>query len=238
MRYIFVLMVSLFLWGASAPSYAQLSISFNLGVQPVWGPTGYDYVENYYMPDIDVYYNVPTHRYYYDQGGRWIYSSRLPSRYGSFDLYNSHKVVINERNPWMNNDRYRNQYASYKGRHDQTPIRDSKDSKYFVNPGHPQHNVYIQQQKHDNGNHFGQKKGTVAPKGNNGNNRSPVIRQGGNFNNPVVTRPNTRNQRPAVVKQNNGNKGNNGKGNGNGNGNDKGKGNEKGNGNNGNGRDK
>jgi hypothetical protein len=213
MRYFWVLMVSLFLWGASSSSYAQLSVSFNIGVQPVWGPVGYDYVENYYLPDIEVYYNVPMHRYYYNDGGRWIYSSRLPSRYGNYDLYNSHKVVINERDPWRNNDRYRNEYSSYKGRHDQSPIRDSRDEKYYVNKNHPQHNVYIQQRKHDNGNHFGQYKG------NNRNDRAPVIRQ------------NNDNNRPPVIRQNNdnGNKGNNGNGRGNGKGNDKDKGNGKGN---------
>jgi hypothetical protein len=233
MRYLWVLMVSLFLWGASDASYAQISVSFNLGVQPAWGPTGYDYVENYYMPDIDVYYNVPTHRYYYDEGGRWIYSLNLPSRYGHFDLYNSHKVVINESNPWRNDANYRNQYASYKGRHDQSSIRDSHDSKYFVNPGHPQHKEYIQQQKHDNGNHFGQNKGNVIPKGNNGNNRSPIIKQTNNNKRAPVLRQSTGNQRSPVVKQNKGNNGN-GKGN---NGNGNGKGNDKENGN-GKGKDK
>lgn len=227
MRYFFVLIVSLFLWGTSATLYAQVSISFNIGVQPVWGPTGYDYVEYYYLPDIDAYYYVPQHRFYYFEGGRWIYRSSLPSRFGNFDLYHSYKVVVNERDPWRNNETYRQKYASYKGRHDQTPIRDSRDSKYFVNPSHPQHNVYVQQQKHDNGNHFGQNKGKVGPTGNNGNNRSPVIRQGNDNKRTPVIRQNTGNQRPTVVKQNNGNKGNNGKGNGNGKGNDKGKGNGK-----------
>lgn len=173
MRYLFVIITALFLWGASGTSYAQLRVNanINLGTQPAWGPTGYDYVENYYMPDIEVYYNVPSHRYYYNERGRWRSSSVLPSRYGRFDLYNSHKVVVNDRNPWRNNDKYRNQYSSFKGRHDQSPIRDSRDSKYFVNRNHPQHNVYIQQQKHDNGNHYGQRKNgnNGNGKGNNGN---------------------------------------------------------------------
>src|ERR1035437_11136909 len=204
MRYFFVLMVSLFLWGTSATLYAQVSVNFNIGVQPIWGPTGYDYVEYYYLPDIDAYYYVPQHRFYYFEGGRWIYRSSLPSRFGHFDLYNSYKVIVNERDPWRNDATYRQKYASYKGRHDQQPIRDSKDSKYFVNPNHPQHNVYVQQQKQNNGNHFGQNKGNVAPKGNIGNNRSPVVRQNTVNQRPNVTkqtRPNTVNQRPNVTKQ-------------------------------------
>ena len=169
MRYIFAAFVALMLWGTSSTSYAQIHINanLNLGSQPVWGPTGYDYVENYYMPDIEVYYNVPSHRYYYNENGRWIYSSNMPSRYRNYDIYNSHKVVVNDRNPWKNHNNYRDQYSSFKGRHDQGSIRDSKDERYFGNRNHPQHNTWVQQQKHDNGNHFGQNKGNG--KGNNGN---------------------------------------------------------------------
>jgi hypothetical protein len=146
MRYYFVLIVALFL---SSALFAQVhvNLNINLGSQPVWGPTGYDYVENYYLPDIDAYYNVPLHRFYYNEGGRWIYRSSLPSRFGNYDLYNSHKVVVNEREPWKNHSTYGQKYASFKGRHDQQPIRDSKDSKYFINKNHPQHNTWVQQQK-------------------------------------------------------------------------------------------
>jgi hypothetical protein len=52
------------------------------------------------------------------------------------------------------------------GRHDQQPIRDSRESKYFVNPNHPEHNNWVKQQKHDNGH--GKEKGREnRPEGNN-----------------------------------------------------------------------
>src|ERR1035437_616432 len=191
MRYLFVLLASLFLLGTSATLYAQISVNFNIGVQPIWGPTGYDYAEYYYFPDIDCYYYVPQHRFYYFEGGNWIYGSSLPSRYGYFNLYNSYKVVVNERDPWQHNDTYRQKYASYKGRHDQQPIRDSRDSKYFVNPSHPQHNTYLQQQKQN-----------VRPTGNNGNNRSPDIKQNNNNNRSPVIRQNNNNNRSPVIRQN------------------------------------
>jgi len=35
-------------------------------------------------------------------------------------------------------------------------IRDSRDSKYLENRNHPEHNNWIKQQKHDNGNDKGQ----------------------------------------------------------------------------------
>ncbi len=173
MRYFFILILTLFLWCASGISNAQVSVSinFNLDSQPVWGPTGYDYVEYYYLPDIDVYYDVPQRRYYYYNSGRWRYSSNLPSRFGNYDFYNSYKVVINDRDPWRNSKSYREKYSSYKGRHDQQPIRDSRDSKYFVNKSHPEHNNWVKQQKHDNGNDNGNNRNNKSGKHNNGKNK-------------------------------------------------------------------
>ena len=121
---------------------AQVSISINVGAQPIWGPTGYDYVDYYYLPDIGVYYYVPQHQYVYLDGGTWVTASDLPTRYASFDLYNAHKVVINSPNPYLHNEIYRDRYASFKGRHDQHPIRDSHEQKYFEIKEHPEHSKY------------------------------------------------------------------------------------------------
>jgi hypothetical protein len=152
MRYYFVLIVALFLSGISSNLNAQLSI-INLESQPIWGPTGYDYVEYYYLPDIEAYYNVPQHRYYYYNNGGWRNGSYLPLSLINYDNYNSYKVVVNEKEPWQNHKYYREKYYTYKGRHDQQLIRDSKDEKYFVNKKHPQHSNWLKQQNHDNGKH-------------------------------------------------------------------------------------
>jgi hypothetical protein len=171
-RYFFVLIVTLFLWCASSASIAQVSVNvnFNLDSQPAWGPTGYDYVEYYYLPEIDIYYYVPQHRYYYYDSGRWQYSSHLPYRYSSYNLYNSYKVVVNEREPWRNDKIYREKYYSYKDHHDQQPIRDSQDSKYFVNKYHPEHNNWVHQQGQENSKN-NNKQNNNGDKHNNGNNK-------------------------------------------------------------------
>lgn len=150
MRHLFVLTVSLFLVSI-LNAQISVNLNYNLDKQPAWGPTGYDYVEYYYMPDIETYYNVPQQRYYYYESGRWIYSSNLPSRFKSYNIYNSYKVVVNKPKPWQNHKVYREQYVIYKDRHDQHPILDSRDSKYFVNKNHPEHSNWVKQQKHDNG---------------------------------------------------------------------------------------
>ncbi|QMW01051.1 hypothetical protein [Spirosoma foliorum] len=126
--------------GLYQPSHAQVNVSVNIGSQPIWGPTGYDYVNYYYLPDLDIYYNVPQQQWIYFDGGRWITTSVLPPRYSSYDLYRMHKVVINDNQPYLRNAVYRKQYASFKGRYDQQPIRDSRDSKYYVINNHPMHN--------------------------------------------------------------------------------------------------
>ncbi len=121
---------------------AQIRFSFNIGLQPLWGPIGYDHVENYYLPEIDAYYNVDSRMYTYISYGRWVNTRSLPWRYRNYDLYSGYKVVMNDSRPFLHYDRDRVKHASYRGRHDQEPIRDSREQKYFENKNHPQHNEW------------------------------------------------------------------------------------------------
>lgn len=138
MRIIMAIVSTLFI---TAPLFGQgsVSFSFNIGTQPAWGPTGYDYVEYYYLPDIEVYYYVPQRRFFYFEGGRWVNGLSLPRRYHQFDLYSSYKVVLNERTPYRNHGVYRGRYSTFRGRRNQPFIRDSRDEKYFINEHHPDH---------------------------------------------------------------------------------------------------
>ena len=147
MRFLMIFALVLMFFGSS---YAQvhIGVNINIGRQPVWGPVGYDYVEYYYIPDIDVFYYVPTHRFVYLEGGRWIFRARLPLRYAKFDLFTVHKEVINEDRPYLRHEFYRDKFIRYRGLHDQQIIRDSHDSKYFVVRGHPEHDKWIQNRGH------------------------------------------------------------------------------------------
>src|ERR1035438_10762114 len=69
-----------FLCLGSLNAQVHVGVNFNIGRQPVWGPVGYDFVEYYYIPDIDVFYYVPTHRFVYLEGGHWIFRTNLPDR--------------------------------------------------------------------------------------------------------------------------------------------------------------
>jgi hypothetical protein len=165
---------------------AQINLSVNIGSQPLWGPTGYDHVEYYYLPDVDAYYYVPSGQYVYLQGNRWVWTSSLPSQYRNFDLYNAYKVVMNNRRPYLLHDQHLKTYKNYKNNgRKQTIIRDSRDSKYYVVKGHPNFN----------GNNNNRPNNNVNRPNINQNNR-PVIKN----NAPQNSRPNN---------NNNGNRGNN-----------------------------
>jgi len=139
-----IVVIALLLSCLPWPSFAQVGLSVNINMQPVWGPVGYDHADYYYFPDIETYYDIHRREYTWFDHGRWVTDISLPPRYSNFDLYHSYKAVINEPNPWFHHDRYRQQYMGFRGRHDQVVIRDSHDEKYFANPGHPEHRTWQQ----------------------------------------------------------------------------------------------
>jgi hypothetical protein len=137
-----IFLVALIISMVGHQANAQVGVSVNIGLQPVWGPSGYDHADYYYVPDVDAYYDVPAHMWVYQDGGVWVHRAALPGRYANFDLYHAYKAVVNVPQPWLHHDTYRSKYASYRGRHDQAVIRDSKDPKYFVVKDHPMHAQY------------------------------------------------------------------------------------------------
>ncbi len=137
-----MILVSVLMLYSMLDTYAQVRVNVNIGTQPLWGPVGYDYVEYYYIPDCDAYYDVPNGLYIYFDNGVWVHRRYLPPVYRNVDIYRVHKVVINERNPWMHHSVYHDRYARYRGAHDQVIIRDSRDSRYWQNPGHPRYHEW------------------------------------------------------------------------------------------------
>lgn len=138
---------------------AQLNLSINIGRQPAWGPTGYNHVDYYYLPDIESYYDVTNGQYIYQDGGRWIFANNLPPRYRSYDLYSGYKVVVNRPKPYLNFSRDRVSYATYRNWHGnrQPMLRESRNRTVINNTT----NVRVNRAG-NNGNHFGN--------GNNGGN--------------------------------------------------------------------
>lgn len=108
----------------------HISVSININSQPAWGPVGYDYVDYYYIPEINVYYNVPMSMFYYWDRGHWISARYLPYAYRHYDLYGMYKVVLNMNNPWYHNRYHVRDYARYKGYRNQHVIYYANDNRY------------------------------------------------------------------------------------------------------------
>lgn len=126
----FALVLASGLFLQKADAQVRVGVNINIGSQPEWGPYGYDYAQFYYLPDIDVYYDVLNNQFVYFDGFDWRYSSYLPPMYSNFDLYNAYKVVINEPRPYLRADYYRRQYYSYRGHHNQPVLRDYRNRDF------------------------------------------------------------------------------------------------------------
>ncbi|MDR2917068.1 MAG: hypothetical protein LBV74_19930 [Tannerella sp.] len=110
---------------------AQVHVSINIDLQPAWGPSGYNYAEFYYIPEINVYYDVVNQLFYYPNRGRWISSIFLLVAYSYYDFYSLYKVVLNGvHRPWKHNRRHVNMYSGYRYNYVQVPIFYMKEPRY------------------------------------------------------------------------------------------------------------
>lgn len=130
MKKLFLLLLLLVSSSLTFKSQAQVNVNVNIGAQPAWGPVGYDYVDYYYLPDIESYYYVPKKQFIYMGTGGWVFTTSLPSRYSGYDLYDGYKVVINSPQPYRYFETHKVKYAKFKGSHRQSAIGKSKGMKY------------------------------------------------------------------------------------------------------------
>jgi len=113
---------------------AQVSVRFNLGVQPQWAPVGYEDTRYYYLPDVEAYYDVENSMFIYYEGNSWIHRSYLPSRYRNYDLYHGYKVGMRDyrgNRPYYNHRDYRVRYAHGRNRTVQRTIGNHPGRDYY-----------------------------------------------------------------------------------------------------------
>jgi len=72
--------------------------------------------------------------------------------------------VINEPRPYRYAQSYRTKYAGYRGNRSQEVIRNSRDSRYFENRGHPEYNNW----KKDHNRRYNDNRDNNDNRGNNG----------------------------------------------------------------------
>ncbi|MCK9305113.1 MAG: hypothetical protein PHP30_09865 [Bacteroidales bacterium] len=132
---------------APATAQAQIDIRVNIGLQPIWGPAGYDYVEYYYIPELDIYYYVPGKQFIYMVNGRWIASVYLPSFLENFDFFRTRVVVLNEYRPYLRHREIRRMYSNHWDIRPYITIRDIREPKYYVNIHHPLHKYWQERER-------------------------------------------------------------------------------------------
>ncbi|MCV9928915.1 hypothetical protein OIU83_14685 [Flavobacterium sp. LS1R49] len=125
-------------------SHAQVSVNVNIGTPPAWGPTGHTDARYYYLPDLQMYYDINASSYLYQNNGKWLRSRNLPKAYRNYDLYNGYKVVLNNyrgNTPYDNFNTHREKYGKgYRGEPQQTigqrPGKGYGDKNHDHDDGH------------------------------------------------------------------------------------------------------
>jgi hypothetical protein len=82
---------------------------------PEWAPAYYSGVRYYYMPDIEVYYDLSNRDFVYLENGQWMFSNYLPPAYNGYDLYTGYVISLNFNvfEPWMHHHYYVAHYPRY-----------------------------------------------------------------------------------------------------------------------------
>jgi hypothetical protein len=114
-----------------AQSIAQVNGIGNLDKQPAWGPLGHEYAENYFFPDLNVYYNVPSAKFVYNDYGMWVTSEKLPLHASNYNLYSGRKIVLNTAEPWKTHASNVALYGNPKECNNQLVQRDAYDMWNF-----------------------------------------------------------------------------------------------------------
>ncbi len=163
-----ILGIALFIVGTLK---AQVAVTVNLGIAPMWGPVGYSSAQYYYLPDVEAYYDIPSRMFIYQSGGVWVHRTYLPSRYRNYDLYNGYKVVMTDYHgsrPYYQHKDYKRKYA--KGYHGPAQHNIGERPGNGNYNGKPQYNSHQQKQ----GN-----QGQQQNNGKNGNNNKNGKNKGG-----------------------------------------------------------
>lgn len=84
---------------------------------PYWAPyyDNVDRVQYYYLPDIEVYYDVYNQEFVYPENGNWMFAPQLPPYYSYYDFNHPFVVLLdyNVHEPWMHDSFYLQHYPKY-----------------------------------------------------------------------------------------------------------------------------
>jgi hypothetical protein len=144
------IILSTILFGSLVYNSAQAQISVHIGLNiparrvyvPAPPPQPVEVYDNdefddsddyYYLPEVEAYYSVPRHCYYYQDGGRWISAAYLPGAYRSYDWRTARRFEIRGRRPYMHHDEYRSKWGGGFNRGDWNRRNDNYAGRRFDN---------------------------------------------------------------------------------------------------------
>lgn len=98
--------------GCEPPNHLGIGIQYS---NPIWAPPYYSGVRYYYLPDIEVYYDLSGQDFIYLDNAQWIFSPVLPSIYRGYDLDNGFVIALNTGvyQPWLHHQYYVSHYPRY-----------------------------------------------------------------------------------------------------------------------------
>ncbi len=82
---------------------------------PQWAPPYYSGARYYYLPDLELYYDLSSREYIFLMDGRWNFSPYVPAMYRNYDLNNCFSIVMNVDvyKPWLHHQYYVSHYPRY-----------------------------------------------------------------------------------------------------------------------------
>ncbi|SDP31821.1 hypothetical protein SAMN05428975_1131 [Mucilaginibacter sp. OK268] len=78
-------------------------------------PADYDGDDYYYLPEVEAYYSVPRHCYYYNDGNSWVTAAYLPGAYRNYNWRSAVRYEVRSPRPYMHHDLYRSRWGGYAG---------------------------------------------------------------------------------------------------------------------------
>ncbi|WDF53970.1 hypothetical protein [Mucilaginibacter sp. KACC 22063] len=178
----------------AADAQIGLHVSFNFGnvvaTRPV--PVQYQYPADdncndyYYLPEVEAYYSIPQHCYYYMDGNRWISNTYLPGNYRNMDWRSFRHYEVREVRPYMHHDMYRERFGGFARRSDWNYANNDRRGGYgdyrggFDQPNRGDDDRYNRGQWRDRSRDNFQNRGNQSNYPQNGYN--PYGQQQGDYN--------------------------------------------------------
>ncbi|UYW02194.1 hypothetical protein K5I29_04630 [Flavobacterium agricola] len=150
-------------------SQAQVNININVNSLPEWAPKRYIPETRYYfIPEIGVYYDIPTRMYIYPHKKGWVRNRHLPKHYAKYNLNACYKVSLYDigPNPYVYYDTHVKKYPKNYRKGNYQPVRNQhhgpkkngynngKGNKYGHDKGPNKHYKHPNRNHVDRNSHF------------------------------------------------------------------------------------